>query len=222
MGVVVGAHATLILLGALVLSALGYGGVTEPSEIPIGATVAATAPFWIAAIGFTVLVVRRSGGSLRDDLGLSFSWIDLPVGIVAGVVTQWVVLPVVYRPVLRLIDRTPADLEEAARTLSETATGGGGATLFLLMATVAAPIAEEIMYRGALLRSVEHRGWGFAIVVTSVVFAALHLQALQFLGLFIIGAVCALGAAWSGRLGTAIVTHVAFNAATAIPLILDR
>ncbi len=220
---VVAAHATLILGGTIAIAAFGYGSASEANDIPIGVQVAATAPFWIAAIALSWVLVKRTGGDLRADLGLSFHWSDLPVGIALGVATQYLVLPVVYWPIFRLLDTDAEELGQSAKDLAETAAGvSGGTALFLLMAAVFAPIAEEVMYRGVLLRGVERRGWPIAILGTSLVFAALHFQPLQFVGLFVIGAVCALGAARSGRLSLAIVIHVAFNAATAIPLVLDH
>lgn len=221
-GVVIAAHATLILGGTIAIAAFGYGSTTDAKNIPIGIQVAATAPFWVAAIALTWILVRRTGGDARRDLGLGWHWSDVPIGVALGVGTQYLVLPVVYWPIFQVLDKDADELGQAARDLAETASGvGGGTVLFFLMAAVFAPVAEEVMYRGALLRGVERRGWPIAILGSSLVFAALHFQPLQFVGLFIIGVVCALGAAWSGRLSLAIVTHVAFNAATAIPLILD-
>lgn len=219
---VIAAHSTLILGGTIAIAAFGYGSTSSASDIPIGVQVIATAPFWIAAVALTWILVKRTGGDVRRDLGLTLHWSDLPIGIALGVATQYLVLPVVYWPIFQVLDTDADELGQAARDLAETASGvSGGTVLFLLMAAVFAPVAEEVMYRGALLRGVERRGWPIAIVGSSLVFAALHFQPLQFVGLFIIGAVCAWGAAWSGRLSLAIVTHVAFNAATAIPLILD-
>jgi len=51
-----------------------------------------------------------------------------------------------------------------------------------------------------------------ALVVTAVVFAAMHFQPLQFLGLAAFGLVAGLLAQRTGRLGPAILAHIAFNA----------
>jgi membrane protease YdiL (CAAX protease family) len=60
-----------------------------------------------------------------------------------------------------------------------------------------------------------------AVVASSAIFAASHLQALQFPGLFVIGAVAALGLHRTGRLGTAIWIHVGFNATAVIAVLRE-
>ena len=60
-----------------------------------------------------------------------------------------------------------------------------------------------------------------AVVGSSSVFAISHLQLLQFPGLFLIGAVAAIGLTRTGRLGTAIWIHAGFNATTVVILLTE-
>ena len=79
----------------------------------------------------------------------------------------------------------------------------------VLFTVFAAPIVEEILYRGLLFRGIldmeagTRLGLVLATVVSSAVFAISHFQLLQFPGLMLIGMVAALAMWRTGRLGTA-------------------
>lgn len=210
----------LLLGGAVVVSIGGW----DPEDLPITAQVAALTPFWLCGLGLSWWVARRSFGAEAPDarsvarrLGLVVRPLDLPVGIAVGLGVQFAVIPVVYRLV-----PGSEDLDEAARRLSDSAPGTVGTVLFVLMACVMAPVVEEILYRALLQRSTDWPHPAVAVGATSLVFAASHLQGLQFLGLLLFG--LSVGAlTWrTGRVGPAIVAHVAFNAGTVVVLLLDR
>ncbi|MDQ1494218.1 MAG: protease family protein, partial [Actinomycetota bacterium] len=98
---------------------------------------------------------------------------------------------------------------------------GAGVVLLILVVAVAAPIVEEIFFRGLVLRSLERRmSRGWAIVVSSAVFGAAHFEPLQFPALFLFGLVAAILATRTGRLGPGIWAHVAFNAVAVAGLLL--
>ena len=88
--------------------------------------------------------------------------------------------------------------------------------LIILLATVAAPVVEEIMFRGVLyqwMRSYMPAGW--SIVLNSLVFAAVHPQGP--VGLFpltCIGVVLCLLREWRGSLIAPMLAHACFNAGT--------
>lgn len=103
----------------------------------------------------------------------------------------------------------------------------------VLAAVVLAPLAEEIMFRGVLLRSLERKGRGFALVVSSLVFAAVHVLGLDLDMLWqsavvvlppIFGLGLLLG--WltqrTGRLGPAIFLHSGWNMLAAFVLLLPE
>ena len=149
---------------------------------------------------------------MTTRLGLRFQWADAPVGLVVGVATQLVVLPALYLPFRALIDED--DLSGPARDLLD---GAGGIELLVvgLSVVVIAPVVEELFFRGLLLQAMQQR-WSTvaAVVGSSVVFGATHFQPLQFPALAGAGAVFAVAAVRTGRLGTAIAVHAAFNATT--------
>ena len=92
----------------------------------------------------------------------------------------------------------------------------------LLLLAVVAPIVEELLFRGLLQGGLAARmDARLALALTSVAFAAVHFQPVQFPGLVIAGLVFGGLALRAGRLGPAIVAHMAFNAFTVTLLALS-
>ena len=210
-GLVLVAHLTLILLGSVIVA---IGGWNAP--IPILASFLASLPFWAVAVAGSV----RVGGVGRSDLKMRAT--DLPLGIAVGVATQLVVVPLVYFPLLRLLDLDPGAIEKEAQRVVDSASGTAATLLLVMMVCVIAPVVEEIMYRGVLLRSFAPAQQAVGLLVSAAVFGALHFQALQFLGLFIFGSFLGLLVQRTGRLAPAVFAHVAFNATTVVSLLSHR
>ena len=101
----------------------------------------------------------------------------------------------------------------------------------LLAAVVLAPLTEEIMFRGVLLRALEPRGRRLAMVVSALVFSAVHALGLDVDRLwqsaavvlppiFLLGLILAWLTQRSGRLGPAIFLHSGWNLLAAFVLLL--
>lgn len=217
LAVVVVAHLVLVIGGS---AAISIGGWTDP--FPVSANFAAGLPFWAAALGGSWWLSGRDGGDRRAALGLTIRPIDVPLGVVVGVAMQLLVLPVIYWPLLRLIDSDTREVERLARELADSAQGPAGVVMFVVMTCVAAPLVEEVLYRGILQRGAGRDRAVVGVVVAAVVFGCAHLQALQLLGLVAFGLSSGLLVWRTGRLGPGIVAHVAFNAATVVPLLWHR
>lgn len=91
----------------------------------------------------------------------------------------------------------------------------------ILLVVVGAPLAEELLFRGFLLRTLQrHFGSIFAIVVSSLLFAIPHWQpdaswqetVVLLSALAVVGLALAIGAVVTDRLGPAIIAHFLFNA----------
>ncbi|MEZ5320800.1 MAG: CPBP family intramembrane glutamic endopeptidase [Microthrixaceae bacterium] len=212
-----------VFAGALAFSLWGHAGGegTASSTLPIGAQVAGLLPFWVAAVGGAVLLARRHGDPIAQ-LGFRIRPLDVPLGVVVGLAVQWVVIPILYWPIFRFTDLRAADLEEPAKALARTAPGFGGAVLFVLMAVFCAPIAEETLYRGVLQRSANRPNAAVGVVVAAVVFALMHFQGVQLLGLVVFGMASGILVERTGRLAPGVVAHMAFNAATVFALLARR
>ena len=102
----------------------------------------------------------------------------------------------------------------------------------LVLATVLlAPVTEELLFRGVLLTALEPRGRRFAVVMTALVFSAVHVLGLDvdrlwqsavvvLPPLFILGVLLAWLTQRSGRLGPAILLHSGWNLLAAVVLLL--
>ena len=201
--------------------ALGAAGWSEQSDIPLWAAAILQVPLWGGYL-IAVYMAGTKGRGVVADFGLSFRLPDVPIGLAVGAVVQVAVLPLLYLPILHFGGYTDDDLSAPARALSEKASGPVGWILLALIVVVGAPIVEELFFRGLFLRSLQKRGlpdWA-AILVSAAVFGAVHFQALQFPGLFLIGVVLAVMAVRTGRLGLSILTHVGFNATSVVLLYL--
>ena len=196
----------------------------DHKRIPLEARVLLTLPLWACLLGIPWLASRRQKLDLRRDLGWGMSRVDIGVGLVVGIATQSLLLPLIYLPILPHIDSD--SLEAPARNLVASANSSLGIVALVVLTVVGAPIAEEFLYRGLLHRGIaelaESRGRigvALAVVGSSTVFAASHFQLLQFPGLFAVGVVAAVAFQLTGRLGTAVWVHVGFNATSVVVLL---
>jgi membrane protease YdiL (CAAX protease family) len=213
-------NAAALVVGVLILSATGYTE-TESDELPLTIIALLQVPLWLGYLTMPVLAARRKGNGLVEDFGLRLRPLDVPVGLVIGVLTQLVVVPLVYVPIFWVIgDR---DVSADARALTDRADSPVGVVLLVLIVVIGAPIVEELFFRGLLLRSLEHR-WGSAwgLLVSSLIFGAVHLQPLQFPALVVVGLVLGVLAQRTGRLGPSIFAHIAFNAVAVGTLLAAR
>ena len=206
------------LLG--LLSSSGSDTDTD-TELTIGILVVSSLVGWLFSVGVPVVATSLKGNGPVADLGLRFEPRDL-LFFPLGVAIQAVAVPLLYWPILQVLDKTTDDVSSEARELVDSASGLGILVLVLIVA-VGAPIAEELFYRGLVLRSVERR-WTttVAVVASTALFGVVHLQGLQLPALLLIGAVLAALTVRTGRLGPAILCHSGFNACTLfILLVLD-
>lgn len=216
---IVAAQLLSILVVGVVYAATGW---STPGDIPIWATGLLQIPLWMGFGGAVWYAAERKGHGLAADFGFSFQALDAPVGLVAGIACQLVVLPLLYWPVLRVLGRSADELSEPAERLAGRAEGTAGWFVLAAMVVVVAPLIEELFYRGLLLRAMTKRGWSPwpAVLASAALFAAMHFQPLQFIGLFVFGLVLGLLAQLYGRLGPAIWAHVGFNGTTVVALYL--
>jgi membrane protease YdiL (CAAX protease family) len=143
-----------------------------------------------------------------------FSSRDVLIGVPLGIFSQLVLVNLVNWPLSRLFPDTFSfdDVSQRARDIVSTAPGAWLVLLVLLVA-VGAPIVEEIVYRGCLqTQFVSAAGAVIGVVVTAVIFAAIHLSPVEFPALFVFALLLGFVRQKTGTLGLPIVTHFAFNA----------
>jgi membrane protease YdiL (CAAX protease family) len=195
---------------------------TEPEDVvTIGVLVLSSLVGWLFLVGVPVVATKVKGEGPVADLGLRFEVRDL-LAFPLGVALQAIAVPLLYWPILQVLDKNTDDVSAEARDLVDSASGLGVLVLVLIVA-VGAPVAEELFYRGLVLRAVEKR-WSTAVglVASTVLFGVAHLQGLQLPALLLFGAVAGTLTVRSGRLGPAILCHSGFNACTLfVLLVLD-
>ena len=80
------------------------------------------------------------------------------------------------------------------------------------LAMFIAPVAEEILFRGILVPLLMKRlGAGPAVILSSVLFALVHLHAPSFFPLFVLATGLALAYIYTGSLWVPIMMHALFN-----------
>ena len=215
-------HRLLVALAgyvtAIVASALagGLAATAAGTSDSIAVLLVGQVAFW-SVLAATVLVAdgARVGA---DALAVRFRWPDLPVGALAGIATQLVLVPAIYLPFRGMLDED--DLAAPARDLLDRV-DGAALVVMAVSVIVVAPLVEELFFRGLLLDAMRRR-WNTAaaVVGSSVVFGATHFQPLQFPALTLAGAVFAVAAVRTGRLGAAVAVHAGFNATTFVALVL--
>ncbi|HLM65690.1 MAG TPA: CPBP family intramembrane glutamic endopeptidase [Acidimicrobiales bacterium] len=208
------------LAGGIALSASGEGA-DGFDDLSLAWVAVAQAGLWLGLLGAPWLAARLKGHGMVRDFGLRLHGArDVLVGGVAGAVTQFLLIPLVYIPIFLLFDIDTNDLERPARELTDRATEPVGVVLLVLIVGIGAPIIEELFYRGLVQRSLIRRfGPWPGIVVTAVVFGAVHFQPLQLPALTLFGLVLGILAYRTGRLGPSIVAHMVFNMVTVIALV---
>lgn len=170
---------------------------------------------WTGLLGAPIYATYRKGRrSLRDDFRLEARLRDIPIGAVAGLVTQLIIIPIVYVPIFRFVDDD--DLGGPARELAEKA-DGAGVLLLVAVVVIGAPIIEELYFRGLMLRAFERRfGTAVAVGASAVLFGLVHFQMLQLPALVTVGVVMGWLVIRTDRLGPAIWAHVVFNGTAVI------
>ncbi len=235
--------------GAATAAATAAGSGRPPATAKAGEDLATTVALQgadafgkLVAMGLGLILVRRLVvGGLRG-WGLGFRGMVRGVGL--GVTGYLVVIPLVYIASLevnnvlqRLYHRsmTPHATLSALETHPSLALKIG----LVFFAGVTAPVLEELFFRGLLQTALLEEGWGLvprqvadinyrptaghrwgAIVITSVVFAAVHASVEQGVVLFVLS--LGLGYVYerTGNLWAAIVLHGLFNGVNLATILL--
>ncbi|WP_338288827.1 type II CAAX endopeptidase family protein [Luteolibacter sp. LG18] len=208
LGMVVFLAATLAWIGFSLSMRAGFTAVQDvPEWLVLALDTAMRLLPALIAIG---LLFRRPGHAIRVfGLNRAPSWgIVLGAFALVGWINELVLPPLKHY--------SPPD---PTGGLGFGEDGMWGLTVALVSACLMAPIAEEIVYRGVLFRSLGNRfGILAGALLSAGAFALVHfydLYGLASVGAF--GFTCALVYAATRNLPTAIVLHLLYNAAVKVP-----
>lgn len=182
-----------VLVYVVILGVLGYG----PSLV------------------WCVYASRRWGsGHLGDDIGLRFRWSDIgwgPLVWLCAVVCQVMVAVVV----LAVDIPTTSNIEG----IDEIDADRAYVIALLLTAVIAAPIVEEMVFRGVVMRGLLSRmGVALTIVLQAVLFGLAHVDPVRGAGnIGLVAILSGVGVALGGaayllrRIGPVMIAHAIFN-----------
>lgn len=197
----------------LVLVLTGNSDSSDNDMSTLDVALSATA-MWIVYLFATTQFLQVTLKNFRVTIGATFQRHDVAVGIPLGIASQLVLVNVVNWPLTRLFPDA-FSFDEVSKRASELVDGarGGWVVLLALVVIFGAPIVEEIVYRGVVQPGLV-ASWGRStgILVTAALFAAIHMQPVEFPGLFAFALVLGWARHSTGTIGTSIVTHMAFNA----------
>lgn len=205
--VLVGGFAGAVLGSSLAVSIWGTRAATNAWAVSL---IFATQAFGAIA-AMTWVTTARGQQSFARDFGLRAYVVDLiwlPAGVGLQILGNLVVLPV-----MEIMDRHQA-AQGVARTLK--AAPAPAQALLGLSVVVVAPIVEELMFRGVLLRALQrHTSAPLAVLVSALAFAGLHMLDggawIVLPALFAVGTLAGFLANRTGRLGPPIALHAGFN-----------
>lgn len=213
------AYGFAVVLGVSLTAATGQ---TDPDSVPTWFVGLSALTLWVPFICVLVYLSRtRGSGNIRADYSLRFAWSDL-IGIPLGVVSQLVIVNLATWPFRRLFPEAfnPEQVSQRAKNLVDSADG-----LWLILLAVivvfGAPIIEELVYRGLLQQSMA-RSFGsvLAVFLCSAFFTVVHLVPVEFPGLFAFALILGFTFHRTKRIGLPIVTHMSFNAAGLLLVLL--
>ena len=144
----------------------------------------------------------------------------LPFGVVAVALASVLRLPLLLAWHSRPESMQELALDDALWQMIGAVRDHYGVITALWIVAVAAPVVEEFVFRGVLLRSfASHIGAGWANIVQAALFSAMHMNLQAALVLFVLGLVLGTLARRSGSLLAPMLLHAAFNLIAALILL---
>ena len=217
-------QAALIMLAATAVSLIADKYIVNALvrfrwPIAVYVVIAAVVGYLPLVLVCRAVVDRFAAGSLRNDIGLAFRTVDLgwgPVTWLASLAAQIVVAIIILTLHIPLVSNT-----EGVSKLSGNRTY---IIAFALLAVLVAPIVEEIVFRGVILRGLCSRlpPW-LAIGVQGVLFGAAHVDPVRGVGniglvmvLSAVGTVLGGAAYLTKRLAPTMIAHALINTVAVI------
>lgn len=197
-------------------------------DAPLAAGLVGLVVLGVSVVGFPLsgLVASRAWGSrrFRADVGLRFRPIDLALGL-GGAVAMFVTLVAVGLLLQALGVPQASNLEPYEDVLT-----GPVIVLLLVLAGVLAPIGEELLFRGVLLRGLMDRWTGaVAVVAQGVLFGFAHVlfdggwgNVGLVIPLAMLGLILGFLARATGRLGAGMIAHSLFNVSQILLLVATK
>ncbi len=199
---------TFLLLGLLFINVVGHYSDALPQFV---ANILGEGCFALAVIA----LVRIERLPIRETLRLRWpGWRPMALSVVLAMCAWLVGLTISVILSLVLGYSPPTSPDSYPQT-------PGAALLLLVATTVAAPICEEIMFRGYVQRAYERWGTPAGILIGSLIFCLYHLRFLGLLGLVPIALLLGVAAWRSGSLFPGMMLHAVYNGMVCVVIIAN-
>ncbi|MEU4739876.1 type II CAAX endopeptidase family protein [Actinosynnema sp. NPDC023658] len=219
-----GFGAFLLVEAVFILSAVFITAVARTSGTDLGSSVTfilvgSIVPTVLAAAVAVTITYVRGNGPFRD-LRLAWDWADVKVGLKLGAIG----LLLTYAAAL-VWSRVVGD-KNATSAIGELVDGAGlplaAAVVMFVYVCFLGPVCEEIIYRGLLWGAIERQRWSrwAAFVLTTLIFAAGHLEPLRTSLLIVIALPIGIARLITRRLTASVVAHVVNNFLPGLTLLL--
>jgi membrane protease YdiL (CAAX protease family) len=221
------AEVTMVAVSVLVLLPFA---VTDPTVLSgIGRTpwpllallvVPPVAAALVAVAGTALAGAGPRPGRVGRELAVRWSWRDLGVGLAFGVGGLVLTIPAA------VMWAAQVGRDDATSALGEAFSGRQlhpiAAVVVFVVVWLVAPLSEEVLFRGALWRALEHWRWHRWLVfaATSVVFSVAHLELLRVPLLLVLSIPIGLARMVTGNLLAGVVAHQVNNFLPAVALLL--
>lgn len=199
--------------------------INDQASIPLAIVCLALIGQQLGQFLWPLYVSRQKGRGMKQDFGWGLNWHDVGIGLAAGLG-----LLVMAGVAGFVISQIAGDIaEESSNTDFLTDAKDSPWVIVLIIAvTLGAPITEELLFRGLVLRAWQKRsGATVAVIGSTILFTAVHYQGgslVDSLPLFIVigllGAGLALLTLRTNRLTPAIIAHMLFNTVGAAAALL--
>jgi len=209
----IGCYLTAVVLSVAVMSISGTSSNAATDSPTTWVLALSALGLWLPFVFMLRWVARRAGTDFRQYFGMRFATTDW-LGIPLGIFCQVVLMNVVNWPLNKWFPDTfnPQRIETRARDMVDAAHGAWFIVLFVVV-VVGAPLVEELVYRGFIQGGLQARlGSTWALIITAAWFTVVHLEPIEFPGLFAFALVLGFCYRRTQRVGLSMVTHLAFNA----------
>lgn len=215
-----GSYLVANVLAVAVQLLAGSGDLTGV-DVPTWAFALAAVALWIPNLAMLVIVSHRRGtGNFSHDFSFRFGRRDL-LGIPIGIVSQLLLVGIVTWPFRQMFPGSFSsdNIDKRATSLVDAA-HGYWIVLLTVVVALGAPVVEELVFRGFIQGGLQQRFRQItALVIGAIWFTVVHVNPVEFPGLFAFALVLGLCFMKTKRLGMSMWAHVAFNA-TALVLVI--
>jgi len=214
-------------VGAVLGIFVGANGDIGAIETSIGFMAIAAVFQQVGQVLWPWLVSKWKGRGMRLDWRWEFKAIDIAIAIGLVILMQLTALAA-GEFMSRIVDLQDAGTASNTDILTDSK-GSLWMIVVIFAVVIGAPISEELMFRGLILRAFEKRmGLVMGVVISTILFAVIHVngqhifsdgQIVLWAQIFPVGAILGIAAAKFNRLGPPIIAHVLFNLTSTVAVL---